>query len=99
MSNVLDGEKGVKVQNNNNNDNLPTLLVYYPIDTGSHYWGVIYMTYQWMFFITIKLDYSYFSTAIGINADELITKIIPILNSYFDYYISNYNLLLPLECL
>ena len=45
MSNVLDGEKGVKVQNNNNNDNLPTLLVYYPIDTGSHYWGVIYMTY------------------------------------------------------
>ncbi|MGZ5547448.1 MAG: hypothetical protein ACXWFZ_05800 [Nitrososphaeraceae archaeon] len=45
MSNVLDGEKGVKVQNNNNNDNLPTLLVYYPIDIGSHYWGVNYMTY------------------------------------------------------
>ncbi|MGI9011034.1 MAG: cache domain-containing protein [Nitrososphaeraceae archaeon] len=45
MSNVLDGEKGVKVQNNNNNDNLPTLLVYYLIDIGSHYWGVIYMTY------------------------------------------------------
>lgn len=42
VSNVLDGEKGVKVENNNNG-NLPTLLIYYPINTGSHYWGVVYM--------------------------------------------------------
>lgn len=44
VSNVLDGEKGVKAENDNNNDdNLPTLLIYYPINTGSHYWGVVYM--------------------------------------------------------
>jgi hypothetical protein len=42
----LNGEIGIKVENNNNNnnnDNLPTLIIYYPINTGSHYWGIVYM--------------------------------------------------------
>lgn len=45
VSNVLNGEMGIKVENNNNNnnDNLPTLIIYYPINTGSHYWGIVYM--------------------------------------------------------
>ena len=42
VSNVLNGEIGIKVENNNN-DNLPTLIIYYPINTGSHYWGIVYM--------------------------------------------------------
>ena len=43
VSNVLNGEIGIKVENNNNNDNLPTFIIYYPINTGSHYWGIVYM--------------------------------------------------------
>jgi len=41
----LNGEIGIKVENNNNNnhDNLPTLIIYYPINTGPHYWGIVYM--------------------------------------------------------
>ena len=42
VSTVLNGEKGV-VEIKNNNDNLPTILMYYPINSGSYYWGVVYM--------------------------------------------------------
>ena len=55
VSNVLNGEIGIKVENNNN-DNLPTLIIYYPINTGSHYWGIVYMIKQLNFFQYHKLD-------------------------------------------
>ncbi|HJU59218.1 MAG TPA: hypothetical protein VJ583_05680 [Nitrososphaeraceae archaeon] len=45
VSNVLDGEKGIKIESNNNiikNSNSPTFFIYYPINIGSHY-GVLYI--------------------------------------------------------
>ena len=59
VSNVLNGEIGIKVDsnnNNNNNDNLPTLIIYYPINTGSHYWSIVYMIKQLNFFQYHKSD-------------------------------------------
>lgn len=41
VSNVLEGEVGIKVENNDTD--LPTLFIYYPINIGSHYWGIVYM--------------------------------------------------------
>ena len=37
---VLDGKKGTKIENGNNSSKL---ILYQPIQTGSHYWGVVYV--------------------------------------------------------
>ncbi|MGD1835134.1 MAG: cache domain-containing protein [Nitrososphaeraceae archaeon] len=36
---VLDGKKGIKIENVNN---FSKLFIYHPINTGSHYWGITY---------------------------------------------------------